>query len=148
MRIYLDTCCVNRPFDDQTQPEIHAEAKAVLAILDYIEVGQWEWIGSEILNGEVAHISDSVRKSRVQVFMMIITHSVSPGHNEITRAEQLQQLGFHLTDALHLACAETAQVDIFLTTDKKLLNRASRLAHEVRVKVHNPRAWFDEVTAP
>ncbi len=31
--IYLDACCLNRPFDDQSQPCVHLEAEAVLIIL-------------------------------------------------------------------------------------------------------------------
>ena len=27
-KIYLDTCCLNRPFDDQTQDRVRLEAKA------------------------------------------------------------------------------------------------------------------------
>ncbi len=33
MKIYLDNCCYNRPFDDQTQDRIHIESEAVLVIL-------------------------------------------------------------------------------------------------------------------
>ncbi len=33
MKIYLDVCCFNRPFDDQTQEKIHLEAEAVFIIL-------------------------------------------------------------------------------------------------------------------
>ena len=33
MRVYLDMCCLKRPFDDQSQPRIHLESEAVLAIL-------------------------------------------------------------------------------------------------------------------
>jgi len=36
MRIYLDVCCLNRPFDDQTQERIHLESEAVLIILSNI----------------------------------------------------------------------------------------------------------------
>lgn len=36
-KIYLDTCCLNRPFDDQTQERIRLESEAVLAILSRIE---------------------------------------------------------------------------------------------------------------
>ena len=39
MRIYLDNCCYNRPFDDQTQDRIHIESEAVLAILKACENG-------------------------------------------------------------------------------------------------------------
>ena len=33
MRIYLDSCCLQRPLDDQTQPRIRIETEAVLTIL-------------------------------------------------------------------------------------------------------------------
>jgi predicted nucleic acid-binding protein len=148
MRIYLDTCCLNRPFDDQTQPAIHEEAEAVLAILSRIETGQWQWVGSEILNVEVEQIPDPVRRSRVQALMMMIAYTVLLEQDEITRTEQLQQLGFHPEDAQHLACAEKAQVDVFLTTDRRLLNRALHLSHDLNVHVQNPKVWFDNVSAP
>jgi len=45
-KIYLDVCCLNRPFDDQTQARIRLEAEAVLIILAQCETGHWEWIGS------------------------------------------------------------------------------------------------------
>ena len=33
MRIYLDMCCLKRPFDDQSQPRIRLETEAVLSLL-------------------------------------------------------------------------------------------------------------------
>ena len=30
MIIYLDNCCYNRPFDDQTQERIHLESEVIL----------------------------------------------------------------------------------------------------------------------
>ena len=33
MTLYLDNCCYNRPFDDQTHDRIHIESEAVLAAL-------------------------------------------------------------------------------------------------------------------
>ena len=32
--IYLDVCCLNRPFDDQTQERIRLESEAVLLTTD------------------------------------------------------------------------------------------------------------------
>jgi hypothetical protein len=46
-RIYLDVCCLNRPFDDQTQDRVHLEAEAVILILTHCQAGEWEWISSE-----------------------------------------------------------------------------------------------------
>ncbi|CAG1022686.1 Antitoxin YefM [Methylococcales bacterium] len=46
MKIYLDACCLNRPYDDQTQDRIHLESEAILTIFKHIEAGDWEWIVS------------------------------------------------------------------------------------------------------
>jgi len=63
----------------------------------------------------------------------------------IRRGQQLEQLGFRAFDALHLACAEKARADVFLTTDDRLLRRASRAPEQLRVRVDNPLAWLNEV---
>ena len=49
MKIYLDACCLNRPFDDQRQPRIRLEAEAISLILQNFHQRKWEWIGSDIL---------------------------------------------------------------------------------------------------
>jgi hypothetical protein len=33
VKVYLDVCCLKRPFDDQTQPRIRMETEAVLSLL-------------------------------------------------------------------------------------------------------------------
>jgi predicted nucleic acid-binding protein len=60
------------------------------------------------------------------------------------RGIELKMLGFGAFDALHLASAEDAEVDVFLTTDDGLLRRAGRHRDEVRVRVENPLTWLDE----
>jgi predicted nucleic acid-binding protein len=45
-------------------------------------------------------------------------------------------------DALHLASAESAKADIFLTTDDKLLKLATRLSTQLQVTVANPVFWL------
>jgi hypothetical protein len=52
--IYFDACCLNRPFDDQSQDRIRLEAEAVLLILSHIQAGEWQWIGSDVLNLEMS----------------------------------------------------------------------------------------------
>ena len=68
-RIYLDVCCLNRPFDDQTQARIRLEAEAVLIILGQCEAGQWEWIASEVVDTEVGRIPNPERRRRVQLLI-------------------------------------------------------------------------------
>lgn len=52
-RIYLDVCCLNRPFDDQTQPRIALENQAILTILSRCQSGQWHLITSTALDVEL-----------------------------------------------------------------------------------------------
>jgi predicted nucleic acid-binding protein len=62
--------------------------------------------------------------------------------NEIDRAVKLRKIGFGDMDALHLACAESGKVDVFLTTDDKLVRRATRLTKQLYVTVDNPLSWL------
>lgn len=57
-------------------------------------------------------------------------------------------LGFRTYDALHLACAEQATVDIFLTTDDHVLRIATRHTAQLQVRVADPLAWLLEVIEP
>jgi predicted nucleic acid-binding protein len=57
-------------------------------------------------------------------------------------------MGFRTYDALHLACAEQAMVDIFLTTDDRMLRIATRHNAQLKVRVANPLDWLLEVISP
>jgi len=52
MRIYLDNCCFNRPYDDQTQIRIRIESEAKLFIQAKILAGEIELAWSYILDFE------------------------------------------------------------------------------------------------
>ena len=52
-RIYLDVCCLNRPFDDQSQPRIALETQAILSIINQCEIGQWKLITSAAIDSEL-----------------------------------------------------------------------------------------------
>ena len=47
MKVYLDTSCLKRPFDDQTQAKIRLETEAALMILKAVERGRFQWYGSK-----------------------------------------------------------------------------------------------------
>jgi predicted nucleic acid-binding protein len=61
------------------------------------------------------------------------------------RAAQIMRFGLAAFDALHLACSEAGGVDVFLSTDDRLLNCAQRNRAELRVAAENPLAWFREL---
>lgn len=55
MKLYFDVCCLNRPFDDQTQDRIRLEAEAVLAIVRHVEGSEWQWISSDAVAYEISN---------------------------------------------------------------------------------------------
>ena len=52
MRIYLDMCCFNRPYDDQTQARIHLETQAKLLLQQKVLNGEADLIWSSVLDFE------------------------------------------------------------------------------------------------
>ena len=142
-RAYLDACCLSRPFDDRGQARVRAESAAVLAILGLVEDEELAWIGSDVLDQEIADTPDRERRAGVEVLMACPHETKSVGEVEIRRAGQLAALGFGPFDALHLARAEAGAADVFLTTDDRLLGRAQRLGAAIRVFVENPAHWWE-----
>lgn len=142
--VYLDVCCLNRPFDDQAQTRIRLESEAVLLILGLIRERGWEWIGSEVLHFEIQQTPDLDRRQKVELLASWITRYVRLESAEIARAEQLEEHGFKAFDALHLACAESGKADLFFSTDDGLLRKARRLASDMEIVVANPLIWLQE----
>ena len=52
MKVYMDNCCFNRPFDDQSQIRIRLEAKAKLFVQDKVREGQPQLVWSYVLDYE------------------------------------------------------------------------------------------------
>jgi len=146
MKIYLDACCLNRPFDDQTQTRIHLEAEAVLLIIQSVEDHEWQWISSDAVAYEINKAPNEERQERLWSLESRSTERLKLTDSILQQAQQLQHLGFTAYDALHLTFAEFANVDIFLTTDDKLLKRARRYRNKIKIPVANPLSWLQEVT--
>ena len=142
LRIYLDTCCLSRSFDDQTQTRILWETQAIRRILAQVRIGHWHWISSDVLVREVAQIPNLEQRFEVNRLLTYTHQTVTTETDEISRAKQLETLGFKVFDALHLACAESAAVDIFLTTDDGILRIAKRENAELRLQIENPDRWL------
>lgn len=145
IRVYLDTCCLNRPLDDQTQQRVKLESEAIFVILRQVAHGQWTMIGSGALDDEVARIANPDRREQVQEFARAATAHVLVDEDCRRRGRELEGMGFGAYDALHLACAEAVVADVLLTTDDALVRRARRLQQMLSVRVANPRTWLQEI---
>lgn len=142
--IYLDTCCLSRLFDIQTQQRVRQEALAIRRILSQIRAGFWYWISSDALEEEVEQNPNLTHRFQIKDWLTDVNETVPVGAWELSRGKQLEVLGFKELDALHIACAESGNSDIFLTTDDDLLRRAKRNSSQLRVQVENPSAWLWE----
>jgi len=144
-KVYLDVCCLNRPFDDQQQDRVHLEAEAVLLILKRCESREWHWVSSTVVSYEVDNIPNLERRNRIKELLRGAQEVLSLSDAAVERGEELKGLGLKTYDALHVACAEQAQVDVLLTTDDKLIRAAARHKRTVKVSVKNPLTWLQEV---
>jgi len=145
MKIYLDTCSLNRPFDDQSQERIRLETEAVMILLARLSRREWTWLGSQALEIEIDRAPDADQRSRLQRIAGYVEQVVAIGQEELDRASELEKLGFSGFDAVHLACAESGGADVFLSTDDRLLKRAKRYTKKIHVKVANPLDWLKEM---
>ena len=50
MRVYLDNCCYNRPFDGQMQLKVRLETEAKLRVQAMMRNGEFEYVWSDILS--------------------------------------------------------------------------------------------------
>lgn len=127
-RIYLDTSIYNRPFDDRTQPKIFLETQAVILILQMVEAKLIELVSSSVLEYENSLNLYAVKQQFMNQYLQMAIMRQQVNEPIRQRAEQLEQQGIKPIDALHVACAEAANSNYFISCDKRLINRCQVLA--------------------
>jgi len=143
MRIYLDNCCFNRPFDSQEQSIIVMESEAVLTIIDKCKRNnKYFFLGSDVLDEEIDNMADPIKKQNVLNLYSFAQNHIELNPTILKRAVDLQSFNLESFDALHLASAEYGKADIFLTTDRKLIKHTKKI--DLSVNVSNPLVWLLE----
>ncbi|MBP5591164.1 PIN domain-containing protein [bacterium] len=142
LKIYLDNCCFNRPYDDQAQLSINLEALAKLSIQQEIREGKVDLVTSYILLSENAANRFEAKRKDIQAFIDKQTHtfvSEASGSKVKEIAKEIMDSGVKLMDACHIACAIIAGCDYFISTDKRLLKY-----HSDQIKIVNPTTYVLE----
>lgn len=145
MKIYFDVCCLNRPFDDQTQDRIHLEAEAILSIINHSRMTGWSIIGSDAIDFEIRKMPNHDKRFKVQILSTLHDTHVKIDAEVEQRALELKRVGLQALDALHIACAEKAKADVLLTTDDHLLSKDAQIKKLFKLKIENPLRWAMEV---
>lgn len=133
MKLYLDNSVLNRPFDDQSVPNIRLETIATIFILDLIEKRVADIVSSEIVEYENRQNPFLERKKQINSILSFAHRYQEVDQKVKQRAQELEELKIDGIDSLHLACAEKAKVDYFITCDYDIIRK-----YKGSLKVINP----------
>lgn len=123
MRIYLDNSVLNRPYDDQSQPRVWLETLCFVLILQMFETGEAELIESTFNVLENNENPNQERKEWVAGCLTLARHTIPVTAEMKLRANALVKEGLKPLDAAHLAAAESALADFFVTCDDRLIRK-------------------------
>ncbi|MBP5468603.1 MAG: hypothetical protein J6Z11_05090 [Candidatus Riflebacteria bacterium] len=124
MKIYLDNCCYNRPYDNQSFIKISLEAQCKLFIQNLIKNKKLELVTSYMLMYENSLNPFPMRKQPIEEFINKNTSVFIPYEkHDIIEKEALliMDTGIKYKDACHIACSMLGQCNYFITTDIRLL---------------------------
>ena len=129
MRLYLDNCCFNRPFDDQSRLTIRLETEAKLHIQNAIRAGQYALGWSYILDYENAANPLEGRRTEIQRWEALADSYAAETPAILAAMQDIVTVGIKPLDALHIACAQALGCQYFLTVDKGILKKAAGVAN-------------------
>ena len=142
MRIYLDNCCYNRPFDDQSQIRIALESQAKLYVQRLIVERKIELVVSYISRFENVTNPHITRKNAISAFFrnakIYVDHSYAESIEK--NARDIMKSGVKEKDALHIACAIEGKCEYFITTDGRVLRYLSP-----QIKISGPIDFLREL---
>lgn len=144
MKIYLDTSALNRIFDDRSQVRIALEALAVQSILLLIQERNVELVSSDALAYEISRNPYPESKMTALSILQLTSSYQAFTAETLNRGQQLESDdNIGKLDALHLACAESQEVDFFITCDDRLIKR-----YKGMMQVCNPVEFILQMTQP
>ena len=142
MKIYMDVCCLCRPFDDQMTGRIRLEVTAVQEIIRRCSAQEFSLVTSEVIDEEISKIPDIRKRLRVGKILSVANESILIDEGIISRMHELIILGGDAMDSLHIACAERAGA-VLLTTDDDLIT-FFKSHRDIQVQIENPVIWLNE----
>ena len=124
-KVYLDNCCYNRPYDDQTQTRIKEETQAKMSIQRAIINGGLDLVTSTILYYENSRNDCWEARETIEEFMVHNEREYISMESEAVKEIQkrVMKTGLKFYDSYHVACALCSSCDFFITVDDRILKR-------------------------
>jgi len=132
IRIYLDLCCYNRPYDDQDFFPVYLETQAKLKIQQGIKDELFTLVWSTMIDYENNYNTDKVISQEIFRWRERARIIIHQSNAVIEKALHFQKIGIHSKDAVHLACAVAGNALYFITTDKGILKK-NYFINEIRI---------------
>jgi predicted nucleic acid-binding protein len=77
------------------------------------------------------------RKDKIHDILRVASEYVSYFKGLENRAKEIEKLGIMAMDALHIACAEVAKADYFITCDGVLVDKGKKNKRKLKVRLIN-----------
>ena len=123
MKLYLDHCAYNRPFDDQRNISIRLETSAKLHIQDKIRNGKYDLVWSYMSDLENSKNPNIENKKAIQNWVKIAILKCKSSSNILKLGKIIEKYGINVKDSLHIASAIESKCEYFITTDTGLLKK-------------------------
>jgi len=123
IRVYLDNCAYNRPFDNQQNLLVRIETEAKLAIQQKIKDNELSLIWSDVLDYENNDNPFMERREQIAEWNYFACEKVELNTEIIEKAREYMKIGLRQKDAAHIACAIQGSGEYFITVDKKIINK-------------------------
>lgn len=124
MLIYLDNSFLNRPFDDPDAGTNKLEADILSLVIKLVNKNKVDLINSSVIEYENSLNLNPDRKLFVETVLKQSDIYQNINEDIKKQAENLvTTMNISPIDALHLATAEAAKVDVFITCDYDIIKR-------------------------
>ena len=117
---------------------VRLESDAKLHIQELVKSQKLDLVWSFVLDYENSVNPFADKRERIQAWRNLAVHHCGFSTQISEKAKSLVLLGLKKVDASHIACAIMSQADYFITTDKKVLNKAI-----TDIQVVNPMTFVE-----
>jgi hypothetical protein len=129
IKVYLDNCCFNRPYDNQNDVKIKLETEAKLVIQEMILSGKLVLCWSYILDFENINNPFKERQIEIDKWSYKAECYTEEKQEILNLMKEIVSKGIKPLDALHISCSIDMNCDYFITVDRGILKKYNKIKH-------------------
>jgi len=139
MKVYLDNCCFNRPYDNQDHLSIKLETEAKLRIQEMIKEKKLLLIWSFMRDYENSANPGTSKRHSIYEWHDYSSAYISFKDDILRLSQKIAALGFGKKDSIHLSCAITGKSEYFITVDNGMLYKNNSISD---IKIIDPISFI------